>query len=85
MSLIYIDIYPCNTVTRGSKFQSRDGGKAARIQQRRRRTGRNVQFNIRATQKVVDGFKALSEEENWPDGLTLERALAALKREMGKT
>ena len=53
-----------------------------RVQQRRRRTGRNVQFNIRATQQVVDEFKALSEAQDWPDGLTLEKALGALKREM---
>jgi len=31
---------------------------------------------------VIDEFKALSEHMDWPDGLTLERALAALKQEM---
>jgi hypothetical protein len=72
-------------LTRGSKFRSRETAKIQqvnRIQQRRRRTGRNVQFNIRATQQVVDEFKALSEAQDWPDGLTLEKALGALKREM---
>ena len=71
-------------LTRGSKFRSREGVEpaTARVEQRRRRTGRNVQFNIRATQRVVDEFKALSESQDWPDGLTLERALNALKREM---
>jgi hypothetical protein len=69
-------------LTRGSKFRSREGSEpiAARVQQRRRRTGRNVQFNIRATQEVVDEFRALSEAMDWPDGLTLEKALRALKR-----
>ena|SRR5271166_1153070 len=72
-------------LTRGSKFRSREVSQpepATRIQQRRRRTGRNVQFNIRATQQVVDEFKALSESRDWPDGLTLENALRALKREL---
>jgi hypothetical protein len=72
-------------LTRGSKFRSREAAEVQqinRIQQRRRRTGRNVQFNIRATQQVVDEFKALSESQDWPDGLTLENALRALKREM---
>ncbi len=75
-----------DNLTRGSKFRSRKIAEAEptpmRLQQRRRRTGRNVQFNIRATQTVIDEFKALSEARDWPDGLTLERALAALKREL---
>jgi hypothetical protein len=71
-------------LTRGSKFRSREGvePEPTRIQQRRRRTGRNVQFNIRATQQVIDDFKALSEQMDWPDGLTLERALQALREKM---
>lgn len=71
-------------ITRGSKFRSREAAGPARIEQRRRRTGRNVQFNIRATQQVIDEFKALSESQDWPDGLTLEHALAALKRELAE-
>ena len=73
-------------LTRGSKFRSREGAEPVpvitRIQQRRRRTGRNVQFNIRATQEVIDEFKSLSEKMDWPDGLTLEKALQALKRSL---
>jgi hypothetical protein len=71
-------------LTRGSKFRSREviDEAGGRVPQRRRRTGRNVQFNIRATQEVIDEFKALSEARDWPDGLTLEKALAALKREL---
>lgn len=72
-----------DALTQGSKFRSRESSEPQpRIQQRRRRTGRNVQFNIRATQEVIDEFKALSEAKDWPDGLTLERALEALKREL---
>lgn len=71
-----------DALTQGSKFRSRESPEPQRVQQRRRRTGRNVQFNIRATQAVIDEFKALSESKDWPDGLTLERALEALKREL---
>lgn len=77
-------------LTRGSKFRSRETLDQPRElaephrapEQRRRRTGRNVQFNIRATQAVIDEFKSISERQDWPDGLTLERALEALKREL---
>jgi len=75
-----------NELTRGSKFRSRESAEPetpGRVQQRRRRTGRNVQFNIRATQQVIDEFKALSERMDWPDGLTLEHALAALREKIG--
>lgn len=69
-------------LTRGSKFRSREAlpEPVRAPEQRRRRTGRNVQFNIRATQAVIDEFKSISERQDWPDGLTLERALEALKR-----
>jgi hypothetical protein len=71
-------------LTKGSKFRSREIAEPeqGRVQQRRRRTGRNVQFNIRATQQVINEFRALSEEKDWPDGLTLEKALHALQREL---
>jgi hypothetical protein len=77
-------------LTRGSKFRSRETVDQPReiaephrvSEQRRRRTGRNVQFNIRATQAVINEFKSISERQDWPDGLTLERALEALKREL---
>ena len=47
------------------------------------RTGRNVQFNIKASQETVEAFYALTEEHpGWVLGYTLERAIAALKREL---
>jgi hypothetical protein len=49
---------------------------------RRHRTGRNVQFNIKATQEAIDAFVTVSDEQGWVFGETLERAVAALKREM---
>lgn len=47
------------------------------------RTGRNVQFNIKASQETVNDFYALTEAHpGWVLGYTLERAIAALKREL---
>lgn len=42
------------------------------------------QINIRAKLSVIEAFKALSaaQEPKWPLGYTLERALAALRREL---
>jgi hypothetical protein len=50
----------------------------------RYRTGRNVQFNARAKQQTVDDFHAIAEQLDRPIGEVLERALAALKRELAK-
>jgi len=50
---------------------------------RRYRTGRNVQFNVKALKETVDAFYAVSEAQNWVLGYTLERAIEALKRELG--
>lgn len=50
--------------------------------QRRRRTGRNVQFNIKATAETIERFVAISDGQGWVFGETLERALAALEREL---
>jgi hypothetical protein len=49
---------------------------------RRYRTGRNVQFNVKASQDTVDAFYAISDIKGWVLGETLEHALAALQREL---
>lgn len=49
-------------------------------QQRRRTTGRNVQFNIKATQETIDRFTALADANGWVFGETLERAVDALEK-----
>lgn len=50
---------------------------------RRYRTGRNVQFNVKAMKATVDAFYAVSEARGWVLGYTLERAIEALQRELG--
>ena len=80
-------------VAEAANFRSREGGSAApkpaapapapetaKRQQRRHRTGRNVQFNIKVSQKAVDAFYAITDREGWVLGETLEHALAALEK-----
>lgn len=52
---------------------------------RRFRTGRNVQFNVKALQETVDAIYSVSEAQGWVLGYTLERAIAALQRELEAT
>jgi hypothetical protein len=52
---------------------------------RRFRTGRNVQFNVKALQETVDAIYAVSEAQGWVLGYTLERAIVALQRELDAT
>ncbi|SDR63388.1 hypothetical protein SAMN05519103_08561 [Rhizobiales bacterium GAS113] len=47
---------------------------------RRRRTGRNVQFNIKATSETIERFVRLADSNGWVFGETLERALDALEK-----
>lgn len=49
---------------------------------RRRRTGRNVQLNVKATAEVIVRFTALSDANGWAFGETLEHAVTALEREL---
>jgi hypothetical protein len=75
-------------VAEEARFRSREPASlptpvAKRIH-RRYRTGRNVQFNLKASQDTVDAFYAISDSKGWVLGETLEHALAALQRELDK-
>lgn len=52
---------------------------------RRRRTGRNVQFNIKATQETIDRFARIADANGWVFGEALERALDALESKLEAT
>jgi len=74
-------------VAKAANFPSREAtsvparapkARAARIY----RTGRNVQFNAKASREVVDAIYAIAEKQGWVLGETLERAVAALRREL---
>ena len=53
-------------------------------QRRLFRTGRNVQFNIKASAETVRGFVAISDAYEWPSGLTMEHAIGALEKELAR-
>lgn len=48
---------------------------------RRRRTGRNAQFNLKARPETIDAFCAVADRQGWGLGETLEYAVALLERE----
>lgn len=63
-------------------FQSREPVKAKPASgQRRRRTGRNAQFNIKAKPETIEAFCAVADGQGWGLGETLEYAVALLQRE----
>lgn len=77
-------------VSEAARFPSREAkpvqlpapATPAKREQRRHRTGRNVQFNIRARQETIDTFLAIADREGWVLGEVLEHAMAALEREL---
>jgi hypothetical protein len=76
-------------VAESARFHSREASVSAPLlpkrPARRYRTGRNVQFNVKASKKTVDAFYALSDAQGWVLGETMEHALAALQRELAKS
>jgi hypothetical protein len=75
-------------VAQAAKFLSREATAPnpeaqAKRAVRRYRTGRNVQFNVKALQETVDAFYAVTESQpGWVLGYTLQRAIEALQREL---
>lgn len=51
--------------------------------QRRRRTGRNTQFNIKADPLVIERFTSIADFHGWVFGEALEKAVFLLEREYG--
>jgi hypothetical protein len=55
-----------------------------RKEQRRHRTGRNVQLSIKARRETVDRFTALADRYGWVMGETLDKALDALEAQLAR-
>ena len=51
---------------------------------RRRRTGRNAQFNLKAKPETIDAFCAVADANDWGLGETLEYAVTLLEQSYGK-
>lgn len=75
-------------ISEAANFRSRDPNPPPatppRREQRRHRTGRNVQLNIKARAEAIEAFYAITDRENWVLGETFERAVEALKRELAR-
>ncbi len=75
-------------LARAANFPSRESKPVvAKVPEKRtprvHRTGRNVQFNVKALQTTIDDIYAITQaHEGWVLGYTLERAVAALTREL---
>lgn len=64
-------------------FQSREAApKPAPRQTRRRRTGRNAQFNIKTRPETIEAFYRIADANGWGLGETLEHAIELLEREL---
>lgn len=78
---------PVRGVAERAGFHSREPAAAAagpvRREQRRYRTGRNVQLNLKVRQDAVDAFYKLADAQGWVLGEAFERAVAALAKDIG--
>lgn len=54
-------------------------GEGGAAPQRRRRTGRNAQFNLKARPETIAAYCALADQMGWGLGETLEKAVALLE------
>jgi hypothetical protein len=79
------------SVAEASRFPSREAktnspapavAPPTRRPPRIHRTGRTMQFNARTTPETVEALYAVADRQGWLVGETLERALAALQREL---
>ena len=75
-------------VAEASGFKSREATKTERagegsVVPRRRRTGRNAQFNLKARPDTIEAFCAVADQQGWGLGETLEKAVELLEREYG--
>lgn len=77
-------------VSQAAKFPSREPAaaktetKPAKRPPRRYRTGRNVQVTVKALPQTVDAFYAITDQQGWVLGYTLQRAIDALQRELAQ-
>ena len=67
--------------SREAKPASLDTSGAGPGTQRRRRTGRNAQFNLKAKPETIEAYCAIADRMGWGLGETLERAVELLERD----
>lgn len=71
-------------VSEASEFRSREPEKptASHTEPRRYRTGRNIHLNIKVRSETRTAFYEIADQQGWVLGEVLEKAIAALKREL---
>lgn len=73
-------------VSEAASFRSREPKPApappTKREQRRYRTGRNAQLNIKIRPETLEEFYAIVDRQGWVQGEAFERAIEALKREL---
>ena len=76
-------------VSEAASFRSREPKAAPAVpaapqkrEQRRYRTGRNAQLNIKIKPETLEAFYAHRRSQGWVQGEAFERAIEALKREL---
>lgn len=69
-------------ITEANNFQSREA--AVPRAQRRYRTGRNVQLNMKVTPETLALFNRICDEQGWVQGEALDHAIAALQRQLNE-
>ena len=76
-------------VSEAAKFQSREPVQAPsaakpykKKQARRRRTGRNMQLNLKVAAEPFELFYQITDRQGWVLGETFEKAVAALQKEL---
>jgi hypothetical protein len=70
-------------IAKDNNFPSRQAPKTAKEPRRKRRvyrTGRNQQFNLKATMETIERFYKMADERKVALGALLEQALDALER-----
>lgn len=71
-------------VSEEQNFPSRSPAKKAAKPQRRRRTGRNAQINIKATPQTIERLLSIADRQKWVLGEALEHALDALETHLSR-
>ena len=73
-------------VSESANFVSREAPKPMeKRQQRRHRTGRNIQFATKLSKETFDSVYTISDQQNWLIAETIENALAALQEKLKKS
>lgn len=74
-------------VAEAAKFPSREAQvpsakSSEKKQSRRRRTGRNMQLNLKVAAGPFELFYQITDRQGWVLGETFEKAVAALQKEL---